>query len=157
MRLDHFAERYLFTPLGIDRHWWYLVNPQTGFIWASGDLRQTPRDMARFGLLYLRGGQWEGRQIVPEDWAAAAAEPYFTFTPPFGSFDWGLVGYGHAWWIKSPDYGPGAYSAWGWGDQFIMVMPALDLVAVFTGGSYYQDPFLTSHEIMIDYVLPALQ
>jgi len=156
IRLDHFAEQFLFTPLGIDRHWWYLVRPDTGWIWASGDLRQLPRDMAKFGQLYLQKGKWNGQQIIPPEWVNLAAKKHFTFSPPFEGLQWGLVGYGYAWWIKSSEYGTGAFAAWGWGDQFIMVLPAFDLVAVFTGGSYYQDPILSSHDIMIEYILPAL-
>jgi CubicO group peptidase (beta-lactamase class C family) len=156
LRLDRFAEQYLFTPLDIDRHWWYLVKPEIGFIWASGDLRQRPRDMARFGLLYLQDGKWNGEQILSPEWIEDTAQKYFTFVPPFGSLEWGLVGYGYAWWIKSSDYGLGSYAAWGWGDQFIIVMPEFDLVVVFTAGSYYNNPIWSSHDIMLQYILPAL-
>jgi CubicO group peptidase (beta-lactamase class C family) len=157
IRLDRFAEQYLFNPLGIQQHWWYLVNEDIGFIWASGDLRQRPRDMARFGLLYLREGQWNGQQLIPRQWVERSAQKYFTFTPPFWSLDWGLVGYGYAWWIKSSEYGRGAYCAVGWGDQCIMVIPEHDLVTVFTAGAYDRDPILSSHDLMVRYILPSLQ
>ncbi|MCK4943929.1 MAG: serine hydrolase, partial [Candidatus Aminicenantes bacterium] len=156
IRLDHFAKQYLFTPLAIDRHWWFLVKPDIGFIWASGDLRQSPRDMAKFGQLYLQDGQWNGERILSKEWVNATAEKYFTFTVPFWSLEYGLVGYGYAWWIKSSGYGEGAFAASGWGDQYIIVMPAFDLVAVFTGGSYYQSPVLSSHKMMLQYILQAL-
>jgi CubicO group peptidase (beta-lactamase class C family) len=157
LRLDLFSEKYLFTPLGIGNYWWYLVNPGIGFIWASGDLRQRPRDMARFGQLYLQKGEWNGQQIIPSAWVEASAKKVFTFSAPFWSLEWGMVGYGLAWWIKSSEYGAGAFAAVGWGDQFIMVLPAYDLVTVFTGGSYYQDPIISSHEMMIQYILPAIE
>jgi CubicO group peptidase (beta-lactamase class C family) len=157
IRLDKFAEQYLFTPLGINRHWWYLVRSDTGWIWASGDLRQLPRDMAKFGQLYLQKGKWNGQQIVPSQWVNQSAERHYTFNAPFWSLDWGMNGYGYAWWIKKPEYGEGAFCATGWGDQSIMVLPSFDLVAVFTGGSYYQNPILSSHQMMIEYILPAIQ
>jgi CubicO group peptidase (beta-lactamase class C family) len=156
IRLDQFAEQYLFTPLGINQHWWYLVKPSIGFIWASGDLRQRPRDMAKFGQLYLQEGLWQGEQLIPTEWVEAAARQHFTFTPPFWSLEWGMVGYSYAWWPKSSDYGPGAFAASGWGGQDIIVLPAFDLVAVFTGGAYYQNALLNSHDIMVQYILPAL-
>lgn len=157
IRLDQFAEQFLFTPLGINRHWWYLVRGDIGWIWASGDLRQHPRNMAKFGQLYLQKGNWNGQQIVPREWVNQSAKKHFNFSIPLWNQQWGLVGYGYAWWIKNSDYGEGAFCAFGWGDQFIMVLPAYDLVAVFTGGSYYQDPILSSHEMMIEYIIPALQ
>lgn len=157
MRLDHFAEQYLFTPLGITQHEWNLVREDIGWIWASGDLRQLPRDMARFGQLYLQKGMWNNQQIVPQEWVNLAAKRHFTFSPPFWSLRWGMDGYSYAWWVKSSEYGAGAFCATGWGEQFIIVLPAFDLVAVFTGGAYYQDPIISSHRMMIEYILPAIQ
>jgi CubicO group peptidase (beta-lactamase class C family) len=157
IRLDHFAEQFLFTPLGIGRHWWYVVKPDMGFVWASGDLRQLPRDMAKFGQLYLNRGNWRGEQIIPPEWVDVSTREYFSFSPPFWSLNMGMDGYSCGWWVRSDVYGFGAYSATGWGEQYIIVMPAFDLVAVFTGGSYYEQPLLNAHQIMVQYILPALQ
>lgn len=157
-RLDRFATQYLFEPLGIDRSWWALVNPRLHWIWASGDLRQRPRDMAKFGQLYLQGGKWQGEQIIPKEWIESTVQTRFRFSIPFWSLQWGLVAYGYAWWMKDDSYGPGAFCASGLGDQYIIVMPAHDMVVVFTRGSYHADqPPKHSHQIMLEYILPAIE
>ena len=156
IRLDHFAEQFLFTPMGITRHWWFLVKPEMGFVWASGDLRQLPRDMAKFGQLYLNGGKWNGEQIVPADWVAVSTKEHFSFEPPFWSLNAGMDGYTYGWWHRSDVYGKGAFSAVGWGEQHIIVMPEHDMVVVFTGGFYYDFPPLDAHRIMVQYIIPAL-
>ncbi len=54
LRLDRFSEDYLFTPLGITDLSWYLIRPD--FVYASGDVSLRPRDLAKLGRLFLRGG-----------------------------------------------------------------------------------------------------
>jgi len=88
------------------------------------------RDLARFALLYLHKGQWDGRQVIPARWVEASVQPY-------SSSEWG-TGYGYLWWIapisngaapfvKLPD---GTFFAQGAGGQYAFVIPALDLVVV---------------------------
>jgi CubicO group peptidase (beta-lactamase class C family) len=69
---------------------------------------------------------------------------------------WGHVGYSHGWWPKSLEYGTGAYSASGWGEQRIIVMPEYDMVVAITGGSYWVTPPISAHRIMTDYILEAV-
>lgn len=56
-----------------------------------------------------------------------------------------------------PYFSNGAFAAVGWGDQCIMVLPEHNLVAVFTAGSYDRNPILSSHDMMVHFILPALQ
>ena len=151
MRLDQFAQQYLFEPLGIQRHWWFVVRPDIGFVWASGDLRLRPRDMAKFGQLYLQGGEWQGQQVVPWEWIEASVTPRFTFSETYQ----GDVGYGYAWWIPNEAHGAGAFAARGWGGQEIVVMPRWDMVVAVTGGAYYDEPIMRPHTMIESYVLPA--
>jgi CubicO group peptidase (beta-lactamase class C family) len=151
LRLDHFAEQYLFEPLGIEQHWWAVIRSDIGFVWASGDLRLRPRDMARFGQLYLQGGEWHGQQIVPQQWVEASVVARFTFPEtPYGD-----VGYGYAWWVPNQAHGPGAFAARGWGNQEIIVIPEHEMVVAVTGGAYYEYPFMFPHEIIEEWVLPS--
>lgn len=80
-------------------------------------------DLARFGSLFLNGGHWAGKQIVPSSWIKES-------TTAHSPTDNGSLGYGYLWWIAPPDspFGPGAYFALGAGGQGLAVMPALDLV-----------------------------
>ena len=83
----------------------------------------TARDFARFGLLYLRGGIWEGERVLPERWADHARTP----TP-------GSAGeYGAHWWLPPGD--EGMFSANGYRGQYVFVAPARDVVAVRLGQS----------------------
>jgi len=55
------------------------------------------------------------------------------------------------------EFGSGAYTASGWGDQTIMVLPEHDMVIVNTGGSYYDVPYLRSHQIAEEYILQSIR
>ncbi len=95
------------------------------------------RDMARIGLLMLRGGKWQDRQIISSDWArriTSLITPMNEMNPP-GSRSLGdgnRWGYGYMWWVwdapNSPGPFEGAYSGKGAGGQFITVLPNLDMV-----------------------------
>jgi CubicO group peptidase (beta-lactamase class C family) len=155
-RLDRFAQEYLFDPMGIDEVWWWIW--QDDLVYASGDIALRPRDMAKFGQMYLQGGVWNGVRIVPPGWVEASATADTHFPP--GSY-WqethGERGYGLGWWQATEEYGEGAFFASGWGGQRIMILPEHDMVVILTGGWYWTDPFLWPHEIMTEHVLPAIR
>jgi CubicO group peptidase (beta-lactamase class C family) len=92
----------------------------------------TARDMARFGLLYLRHGRWGNEQIVPEAWVELSIHA-IEMAKSNGA---DVGGYEYLWWV---DYGgvhfpevalPGIYSARGSGAHYIFVIPTLDMVVV---------------------------
>ena len=99
------------------------VDPQ-GYHEGGGSLRLPARDMAKFGYLYLNGGRWDGSQVIPADYVAAA-------TSPAGSSPNLSKGYGWFWWVPT-EGGHHTFSARGYGGQFIYVVPDLDLVTVVT-------------------------
>jgi CubicO group peptidase (beta-lactamase class C family) len=133
--LDEYAEELLFGPIGIKDYAW--KDAPEGFKDVAGGLYLKPRDLARFGLLYEREGEWDGRQIVPADWVASSGEPHVADTAP-ASPDFN-VGYGYQWWVfnDGSDGKPLMYGSWGWGGQFALIVPELDLVGVFTGWNVY--------------------
>jgi CubicO group peptidase (beta-lactamase class C family) len=92
--------------------------------------RMTARDMARFGLLFLRRGRWEGKQIVPAEWIAESTRPY---TVTHG----GDGAYGYLWWVAhdgtllpNVTLEDGAFAARGAGGECILIVPRLNLVIV---------------------------
>jgi CubicO group peptidase (beta-lactamase class C family) len=91
---------------------------------------------------------------VSPEWIEASASTYSPL--PVAFIVNGFVGYSYGWWVRSNEYGSGAYAASGWGGQQLIVMPEFDMVVVFTGGSYWEAPALNPHQMMIRYVLPAL-
>jgi CubicO group peptidase (beta-lactamase class C family) len=149
-RLDEFSREQLFAPLGIDDVWWWVLRED--LVYASGDITLRPRDLARLGLLYLNGGRWGGHALVSSEWVEASGEAH----SPLADSGSGVVGYSRGWWVLGGEYGRGAYAALGWGGQGLFVLPELDMVVVFTGGSYWQPPLLTPHEMMASYVLPSV-
>ncbi|MCP4542198.1 MAG: serine hydrolase [Chloroflexi bacterium] len=147
-RMDDFAAEYLFAPLGITDYEWDHIN--LDMIHASGNLKLRPRDMAKFGYLFLSGGVWNGEQIISQEWVETSTKEHIS-TP------WG-DGYGYQWWLKTYHYGSAlvdSFYAVGWGGQRIIVFPSLDMVLVFTGGNYVdQEPV---DEIITRYILPAVR
>lgn len=88
--------------------------------------RLSARDAARFGQLYLDGGRWSGRQVVPAAWVRAS-------TTAYSVTDRGSMGYGYLWWTLNPDvFGPDAALASGYGGQAIAIVPSKQLVVVQT-------------------------
>ena len=122
-----FARRTLFAPLGIGDSAW--PSDAQGISHGWGDLHLQPRDMAKIGYLWLRGGQWENRQVVPADWMRAAVQVHSH--PGSGPGP----GYGYGLWIY-PDRSPPIFEGLGRGGQRISVVPAKNLVVVFTGGEF---------------------
>lgn len=122
-----FARRTLFAPLGIGASAW--PSDAQGISHGWGDLHLQPRDMAKIGYLWLRGGQWENRQLVPADWMRAAVQVH---SHPGSS---PAPGYGYGLWIY-PDRSPPIFEGLGRGGQRISVVPAKNLVVVFTGGEF---------------------
>ena len=85
----------------------------------------TPRDFARFGLLYLRDGVWDGRRLLPEGWVDYARTP-----APVQPTDT-ENGYGAHWWLLGDDLG--TFFAAGYLGQYIFLVPALDVIVVRNG------------------------
>ena len=110
----------LFEPLGIRS-----AAPKfdtSGTFIGSSYLFATPQDFARFGLLYLRGGIWDGQQILPAGWVDYARTP---------TYQSDQEAYGAQWWL-SPDH-PGWFYCGGYDGQRILCVPQKDLVIVRCG------------------------
>jgi CubicO group peptidase (beta-lactamase class C family) len=115
--------RHVFEPVGM-----MSADPrldEAGTFIGSSYVYATARDFARFGLLYLRDGMWDGRRIVPEGWADHARR--------LRSVDEEGNGYGAHWWVVDDDQG--SFRASGYEGQSILICPGLDLVAVRLGRS----------------------
>lgn len=150
LREDQFAQKYLFQPLGITDCEWDFINEDV--VHASGNLMLRPRDMAKFGTLFLNDGIWNGERILSEEWIQASTRKHMM--PPVTWAD----GYGYLWWLKTYPVGSKqveTYFADGWGGQRIMVVPEMDMVIVFTGGNYEGD--VPIDEIITRYILPAVE
>lgn len=111
------SRNHLFDPLGIGEVQW-RQDPQ-GHDFGGAELFMTPRDMAAFGLMYLNGGYWNGKQIVPASWVQESTRNQMQGVEADD-------GYGYWWWRDlTGDIG---YRASGWGGQHVLVLPGLDMV-----------------------------
>jgi len=142
--LKAYAEENLFLPLGVEAGEWGM--DAEGHNNGCADLHLTARDAAKFGLLYLNDGEYEGNQVVPADWVHDSLQRYSEDINVTGGFpaNWGLsfrdAGYGYQWW--SARVGEHHFDlAWGHGGQLIVLLDELDMVIVVT--SY---PFWLQHD-----------
>lgn len=134
------AQEHLFGPIGITtvRH----TLDEVGAMSSGSMIDMTALDFARFGLLYLRGGTWDGTQILPAGWADYARLP---------SPDAPL--YGHHWWIPAERYEsmtdfPQAFTAQGFNGQRIVVVPESDLVVVVLSNDGSELPDETAYGLV---------
>src|SRR5688500_5858313 len=122
-RAGDYAQDKLFAKLDIaGAEWW---RAKTGETLTYCCLDMTSRDFARFGLLYMQRGTWEGEQVVPEAWVDASLTPAPTY-----------AGYGYQWWLDGkvdPSLPADLFMANGHDGQFIYVIPSLELVVVRNG------------------------
>jgi CubicO group peptidase (beta-lactamase class C family) len=117
-----FANDTLARPLGFTLARWPR-DPQ-GIYFGGNDMLLTPRQMLAFGELYLRRGRVDGKSVVPERWIE-------TSIVPRGRSGWSGQRYGYGWWVRELA-GREAYYAWGFGGQYIIVVPDLEMVVVAT-------------------------
>lgn len=142
---SEYLEQKIWSKIGAE-HDGYWVLDDTGAELAAGGVNVTARDYARFGLLYLNGGKWNGEQIVPADWVKASHTPDAERLMPGERADSDMTwGYGYLWWLPRELDGP--YAAVGIYNQFVYVDPANDLVIVKTSAnsSYGQTNDETSY------------
>jgi CubicO group peptidase (beta-lactamase class C family) len=170
-----YAQAKLFAPLGIASDPAFepefapsnaAAYERAGFAWPTdpqgyhlgyGLLKLTARDMAKIGYLYLKGGTWEGRQVVPAAYVRASTQTQ-TQVPTGGTFG-PFNGYGYQWWTAT-EQGHRAFAAIGLGGQLIEVIPDLDLIVVMTSELTTAEDVRTggeSHKLVGHVVIPAVR
>lgn len=117
-----FGRRHLARPLGIALPAW-TRDPQ-GVYLGGNQMALTPRAMLAVGDLFRRGGESGGRQVISRDWIRRS-------TIPRTRSRFSGRRYGYGWWMRTLA-GHRTYYAWGYGGQFIFVVPDLDAVIVVT-------------------------
>jgi CubicO group peptidase (beta-lactamase class C family) len=146
MPLVQFATKNLFEPLGFTNFQWSF-KPDKSNAENYCQIYLTPREMSKFGLMYLDNGMWKGKQIVSSEWVKESFEKHSVIQG---------VDYGYLWWLKYLDADGVRYftkAAQGNGGQRIYILQEQQMVAVITGGNYNsQSP---SDELMRKYILPA--
>lgn len=136
--LRSFAQENLFGPIDTEVGDWQ--KDREGNYTGSGGIHATARDVAKFGQLYLDGGEYEGTQILPSEWVQDSLQNYSNKAKDYGmSLVFKDLGYGYGWW--SATVGDHDFNfAWGHGGQLIVLLEDLDMVIVTTA-----DPFFAEH------------
>lgn len=155
--LRDYARTVLFEPLGITDVEW--LGDLAGTPSAASGLRLRPRDLAKFGSLYLHRGQWRGRQVIPAEWVSESTRRRIpTRTPASAS---GTQGYAYQWWHNCYQTAWGTFearTAVGNGQQRIYVLPELRLVVTVLAGRY-NDPTASrlTERLLLEHIIPALR
>ncbi len=149
-----FPHRALFQPLGMTSA--VLELDASGTFVGSSYMYASARDWAKFGLLYLQGGMWNGQRILPEGWLQHATTP--TPNVPGNAF-------GAHFWLQIPnEYTTGgnasqlpqdAFHAVGHEGQFVTIIPSRELVVVRLGLSRYASAW--QHDTFLSKVLEAIK
>lgn len=136
----------LLDPLGIGEVAW--LRDRKGRELGFSGLHATTDALARLGLLYLRGGVWEGERLLPEWWVAEATRPQIPNADVMAGEDW-QRGYGFKFWMSRHGYrGDGAYG------QFCVVLPEQDAVVATTADTRNMQALLN---LVWEHLLPAFR
>lgn len=132
--LKSFGQEHLFDPLGAEIGDWR--KDLDGYNWAAGEIHVSARDAAKFGMLFLNDGQFEGNQIIPAEWVHDSLQTYSVNAyDNIGAFR--DIGYGYQWW--SAEIGDHRVNfAWGHGGQLIVLLDDLNMVVVVTADPMYE-------------------
>lgn len=146
-----FAQESLAKPLGFSLARW-TQDPQ-GVFFGGNEMSMTPRQMVRFGELYLNEGRVGATQVLPKEWVARTRVAR-------GRSRWGSDReYGYGFWIRDLA-GHDAYYAWGYGGQFVFIIPELELVVVTTSRADVsrerRDHLGAIYDLVEQAVIPAL-
>ncbi len=138
-----FAREYLGKPLEFRLASW-PQDPQ-GIYFGGNDMEMTARQMLKFGELFLNGGQFKNQQIVTADWISRSFQKHAISTRERGRY------YGYGWWLKQMAGFETSY-AWGYGGQYIILVPKLDLVIVTTSSSTPHQERRSHRRILTDLI-----
>lgn len=153
--VDEFADDTLFRQLGVAGYHW--LGAADGTRHTGGGLHITARDLAKMGQLVLNRGTWNGEGVVSAEWIDESTRRHL---PLAGAEDDKTVGYGYQWWhatFTGPNETPVPHIAgYGYGGQYLLIIPMLDTVVVFNAGEYGDSAVFNPNRAMEEYVLPAL-
>ncbi|MHB8897561.1 MAG: serine hydrolase [Thermoguttaceae bacterium] len=152
--LEDYLKRKVLDPIGITQFGWKADKTGKVLNWTGG-IEISAEDLARFGLLYLHRGNWNGRQLVPAKWVDEATRvqvpPSIPDALPKSSRKGSGI-YGYHWWPNGttpdgkkhwPDAPPGTYGRSGYNNNDLLVVPEWNMVIVRLGLDEQEDPITT--------------
>lgn len=152
---DYMKEK-IWDPMGMEHDATWVIDGD-GMELALGGLNATLRDYGKFGLLYLRNGDWFGKQIVPANWIQQSITldaPHLQ--PGEHELSSSNLGYGFQWWI--PQEADGAFLASGIYNQHIYIQPNRDVVVIKLSANYhFKADTQREKELHIDFLKKMVQ
>lgn len=151
-QLEVFIDKNLFEKLEISNY--IIQTDNIGNPYFGGGMYLTPKDMMKFGQLYLNQGKWKNEQVLSEDWVANSFKNYRNLENTNDK-----NGYGFLWWHHSYQVNGKSIKsieARGSGGQYIFVIPELETVVVITSGNFRNGKFQQPELILEKYILPKL-
>jgi len=153
IQANDLAQQYLFNHLGISNYKW--ETGAKGLTNTGWGLHLRPRDMIKFGLLYLNQGTWEKTSVISENWIGTSTKNYVYVSGGFS--------YGYHWWmmplenISGHTPQPNDVSiAWGYGGQFVFVIPHLNMIVVSTANNKEGDDDQLTIKFLKDYIFKSV-
>lgn len=151
--LEAYMDEKLFAPLGITN---YINQADDSEItpYFGGGMLLTPRDLLKFGQLYLNNGSWNGKQIISEEWVKESFTKHVQLQDVQDKNE-----YGYLWWHDTYTINGKSIKcieARGAGGQFIFIIPELASVVVITSGNFRNRKGNQARDILKEYLLPAL-
>ncbi len=147
--VEAFSKKFLFSPLNISNYDW--ARYPDGSVDSDGGLALCPRDMAKLGQLFLNDGIWKGEQIVSAEWIKDSTGKQVKRTDNL----W----YGFMWWRRTLNVHEkpvDSFYAFGWGGQYIFVIPEFNMVIVSNALNFSYKPERFLLNIIEDFILPAV-
>lgn len=147
--LPEFFHEEIAEPLQFGTYHFQLTPTLTGYL--GGGSYYTPRDMLKLGQLWLNGGDWNGRRVVPQEWTAISVREDSLVKATGEGYHWHLnrLLAGGRRWVE--------YEGNGNGGQLLIVLPELDMVVGFTAGNYMNGGTWMKfrNELVTQLVIPA--
>jgi CubicO group peptidase (beta-lactamase class C family) len=128
LHMDEYAEKYLFTPLGIENFHWKKT--PGGYTDTEGGLFLEAQDLAKIGFLMLNNGIWDGQQIISSDWAKRSILKHVELDKE--------KGYGYQWWREDEDQVE-IWACKGFGGQYLLVFPKFKTIAVVNSWNIFDE------------------
>lgn len=151
--LELFIDKYLFQELKISNY--IIQSDRNGSPYFGGGMYLTPKDMLKFGELYLNKGKWKSKRILSKKWVENSFKNYRNLDNVSDK-----NGYGYLWWHHKYQVNGKrieSIEARGAGGQYIFVIPSLKTVIVVTSGNYRNGKTQQPEMIFEEYILPYLE
>ena len=141
-KLSEYLSLKLWQPMQASHPAEWSLDKKGGVEKAYCCLNSNALDFARFGQLYLDQGNWNGQQLIDSSYVAASLHPDLS------------ANYGYSWWLYETEHKYPVYAMRGVNGQYVMVIPALDLVAVRLG--HKREKYVNNSVTDLDYYLEQL-